>query len=75
MIIKFIGKTLKLNKKTGKMKLAPAEAPTKITNGAKTIILPPSSTQTKGFTHKDAELLISAYPKQYKLKISKGKSK
>lgn len=73
--IVFVGKSQKTDKKTGKLKMVAAEAPTKITNGKQTILLPSSTEQRTGFTHEAAEFLLSTYPRLYKRKLTKGKKK
>lgn len=70
--IQFIGRWRQFNKETGEFELVYREAPTRRRNGARVIELPSSTEQKKGFTHPDAEFLLTAYPRDYKRKKLKG---
>jgi hypothetical protein len=72
IVIQFVGKRKVLNKETGIEETVYREAPTLRRNGARVIELPSSTEQRKGFTHPDAEFLLTAYPKVFKRKRSKG---
>lgn len=72
IVIRFVGKKPQLNKETGKVEIVYREAPTKRRNGGRIIELPSSTEQRKGFTHPDAEFLLTAYPSEFKRKKSKG---
>lgn len=72
-IIQFVGKRRVIDKKTGKIKLVPAEAARLRINGQKTFKLPAAAEQVKGFSHPDAAELLSLYPKDFKKKVKKGK--
>jgi hypothetical protein len=71
-IIQFIGKKEQLNKETGEIETVYREASTARRNGGRLIELPPATEQRKGFTHPDAEFLLTAYPREFKRKKSKG---
>ncbi len=65
--IQFVGK------RRVKEKTVLAEAPTERRNGQQVFSLPSHDEQIKGFTHPDAERLLSLYPKDFKKKTRKGK--
>ena len=75
LVIKYVGLRQRIDPKTGKSRLVLANAPTVRINGNRTIDLPSDAVQKRGFTHKDAEFLLKAYPKEFKRKVSKGKEK
>lgn len=75
LTIQFVGKRREIDKKTGKEKLVLREAPTVRVNGQKVFELPSDDDQKKGFTHRDAKLLVQLYPKDFKIKSPKGKKK
>lgn len=72
LVIQFVGKHKVLNKETGLEETVTRKAPTRRRNGARLIELPGSTEQKSGFTHPDAEFLLTAYPKDFKRKKSKG---
>src|SRR6185369_4025319 len=71
-VIQFVGKREQLNKETGKAETVYREAPTRRRNGSRVIDLLSSTEQRKGFTHPDAEFLLTVYSRDYKLKVKKG---
>ena len=66
-VICFAGKKLIFDK-NGKRRRVRRTAPSLIINGNLKIELPSSADQKRGFTHKHADLLLSVYPQDYKLK-------
>ena len=71
LVIRFVGKTKRINPLTGRLKQFLRTAPARIINGSKTIDLPADEQQKKGFTHADALFLLKHYPQQYKRKVKK----
>ena len=67
-MICFVGKIPGYDKK-GKPCPVKREASRQIRNGNLIIDLPPSDEQKHGFTHEQANLLLSLYPSDYKLKV------
>ena len=75
IVIQYVGKRKIIDAKTGKKKLVPAEAPVRRVNGSMVFILPSDEIQKSGFSHRNADFLLKHYPRDFKVKTSKGKGK
>ncbi|HEX8289826.1 MAG TPA: hypothetical protein VF556_17725 [Pyrinomonadaceae bacterium] len=73
-VIRFVGKRKRIDPKTGRERLVLAVATRQRLNGNRVIELPSDAVQKRGFTHMDAEFLLKTYPKEFKKKVTKGKT-
>lgn len=74
-IIRYVGKETVLDKETGAITSVIREdhrIPTWRRNGERVLHLPEGSVQKRGFRHRDAGLLLRAYPGDFKRLETKG---
>ena len=76
--VKFVGKRLYLDKKTGERRselARPEDIPTQRINGQYVFDLPSGKEQLKGFYHEEAAKLVQFYGSKFKPIVNKGEKR